>query len=520
MQSYFVDWSSQFQRLLSSLPFILIGNAPMAEQSDTPPRLRNFSATKPSGICNAYLGHAQLSLVEHALCPLDAVHSLGRSFIFKTEYSFTDQNHHRKKAKVQVACPEGLSSADEFYLWGLLSLAFSQPQPAIDFYATPYYCLRQLGCIDPEKDRNGGKQFAIFRSSIRRLSTVSYRNDYFYDPIRGEHREVGFGFLSYSLPLDLRSSRAWRFAWDPIFYEFCQAASGALRFDFSTYRHLDPACRRLYLLLKKIFWRTPVSPEFDLYELSVDALGFSSTQPIWALKRKIVRCAKVLLANRIVSLPNDAASPRELIIRRAKGRYGIRFYRGSHFEEKDSPARTAEFSDSPLYEPLHVIGLDNAAIRHILKQYDSKLIAECADMTLAAKERLGENFFTNSPQAYFIDNLREQAAGRRTPPDWWRELRKEEERRRWQADRDERTANSTQKFEDAFDAYLKSEARESFDRVMDRIFQELRSGGQTESDARENAEHFARTHFAGRFRAEHPEWNNNGFSGFADTMNF
>ncbi|MGD0896628.1 MAG: hypothetical protein ABR915_02250 [Thermoguttaceae bacterium] len=41
-------------------------------------------------------------------------------------------------------------------------------------------------------------------------------HDHFYDPIRGEHRDVGFGFFSYSLPLDPRSSRAWRFAWAPV----------------------------------------------------------------------------------------------------------------------------------------------------------------------------------------------------------------------------------------------------------------------------------------------------------------
>ena len=28
---------------------------------------------------------------------------------------------------MRVACPEGLSPTDEFYLWGLLSLTFSQP---------------------------------------------------------------------------------------------------------------------------------------------------------------------------------------------------------------------------------------------------------------------------------------------------------------------------------------------------------------------------------------------------------
>ena len=45
---------------------------------------------------------------------------------------------------------------------------------------------------------------------------------------------------------------------------------------------------------------------------------------------------------------------------------------------------------------------------------------------------------------------------------------------------------------------------------MDRIFEDLKSGGQTEADARQNAQHFARTHFARRFRTEHPEWNNGG----------
>jgi hypothetical protein len=451
-------------------------------------------------------GHAQLSLVEHALCPLDALNSLGQSFIFKTEYAFTDQNRHRRNAKVQVACPEGLTPTDEFYLWGLLSLTFSQPQPTLDFFATPYYCLRQLGCINAVTNR-GSFNYILFRNAIRRLSAVSYRNDHFYDPIRGEHREVGFGFLSYSLPLDPTSSRTWRFAWDPIFFEFCQAVSGALRFNLNTYRQLDPACRRLYLLLKKIFWRNDISPEFDLHNLTVNIIGFAATHETWKLKQKLIRCIEVLLKHRVIRLPEGTAHPSMLFTKLAKGQYSIRFYRGPHFQEADSSASSSMTIDSPLYEPLHVIDLDNATIRRILRIYSPRLIAECADMTLAAKERNGEEFFKKSPQAYFMDNLQEQAAGRRTPPDWWRELRKEEERRRWQADRDQRDATNQQGFETAFDSYLKTEAREAFDRVMDRIFNDLRSGGQSESDAKENAVHFARTHFVSRFRAEHPEWN-------------
>ena len=65
-------------------------------------------------------------------------------------------------------------------------------------------------------------------------------------------------------------------------------------------------------------------------------------------------------------------------------------------------------------------------------------------------------------------------------------------------------------FETAFDAYLETEAREAFGRVTDRIFQDLTIGGQSERDAKQNALHFARTHFVRRFRAELPEWNSDG----------
>jgi hypothetical protein len=140
----------------------------------------------------------------------------------------------------------------------------------------------------------------------------------------------------------------------------------------------------------------------------------------------------------------------------------------------------------------------------VLKTYDARLVAECADMTLAASERFGEKFFKNSPQAYFVDNLKAQASRNRTPPDWWRELRKQEERRRWKADQE--TADRSQEFDQVFNTYLETEAREAFERVMDRLFQDLKAGGQPETDAWQNATHFARTHFVSRFRAEHPEW--------------
>jgi len=492
---------------------------PQAPQS--PPGFQRTSLSPPrytgkhrrSG--RTYIGHAQLSLVEHALCPLDTATSLDGPLAYETHYWFSDVNRHRKRASVRVLCPDGLSAADEFYLWGLLSLTFLQPTPTVDFYATPYYCLRQLGCIDAQSKR-GGKNYDLFRNAIDRLSSVTYKNDAFFDPVRGEHRQVAFGFLSYSLPLDSASSRAWRFSWDPIFFEFCSAVRGALLFDFTTYRALDEASRRLFLLLKKVFWRSDVSPAFDLHDLAVLTLGFSASHEPRQLKRKLTRCMDKLLAHGILRLPLGASRANDLFARRARGQYSVQFHRGPHFDEPTPDAMTRELTDSPLFEPLTTIGLDRPTIRRILAAYAPRLIAECADMTLAAKERFGESFFTASPQAYFVDNLQEQAKGRRTIPDWWRMLRSKEERRRRQANLSDAPPDNHDQQD--FQKYLETEAREAFETVMARVFNDLKTAGQPDDAARENARFLTETHFRNRFFKEHPEARADGPIGSSDPI--
>jgi hypothetical protein len=484
---------------MSSVP----ADSPRPERTPlSPPRY--IGSRRPSA--KSYLGHAQLSLVEHALCPLDSTASLEGPLIHETHYWYSDVNRHRKQARVRVVCPDGLSPSDEFYLWGLLSLTFSQPNPTIDFHATPHFCLRQLGCIDGDGNR-GGRNYELFRNAVSRLASVTYKNDAFFDPVRGEHRSVGFGFLSYSLPLDPDSSRAWRFAWDPIFFEVCSAVRGSLVFDFRTYRELDEASRRLYLLLKKVFWRSELSPEFDVRDLAVDTLGFSPSHEVWRLKQKLVRCIDTLSQAGIITLPPGASSGGDLFTKRAKASYSVHFHRGPHFDQSPS-AMLTDITDSPLYEPLTTIGLERPVIRRILAAYDPRLIAECADMTLAARERFGESFFTTSPQAYFIDNLQEQAKGKRTIPDWWRTLRSEEERRRRQADRPARTKED--RSEKEFKKYLETEARDAFERVMDRVFQDFKGAGKPDDVARETAQSLTEIHFRNRFFQEHPEYRGDG----------
>ena len=73
-----------------------------------------------------------------------------------------------------------------------------------EFYATPHWCLKQLGIVTPKQEQ--GSRYQTFRDAIRRLSGVVYDCDRFYDPVRGEHRDVTFGFLKYSLPLPVEST--------------------------------------------------------------------------------------------------------------------------------------------------------------------------------------------------------------------------------------------------------------------------------------------------------------------------
>jgi hypothetical protein len=463
-----------------------------------PPRSRRGRG-KAGGVS---FGHAQISLVEHALCPLDITSSLSGPLLHETTYAYSDKNRHRKDAHVRVICPDGLSPIDEFYLWGLLSLTFSQPDPTVDFYATPYYCMRRLGCIDA-KGRRGSADYQRFRSALERLSSVTYKSDAFFDPIRGEHRDVSFGFLSYSLPVDPKSARTWRIAWDPIFFEFCSAVRGALLFDFQTYRDLDFASRRLYLLLRKIFWRNAETPEFDLHELCVHTIGFSANHDAPQLKRKLLTTAGRLLTLGVIAVPPDASDLRDTFVKYGRGKYAIRFLRGPHFDSSSQDARPADVTESPAYEQLVKIGLDRPLIRRVIEDYDARLVHEIADMTLAAKEKFGDAFFKNSPQAYFMDNLREFAKGKRTPPDWWRDVRKREEETRRQSipepgSFDERT-------EATFKGFLESQPRAAIQEIFERVFQNFRHAGKTEDEARTVAMNLTELHFRNRFFRQHPE---------------
>lgn len=422
-------------------------------------------------------GLSQLSLVEHALCPLDVRGSLDSPLLHECHYRFTDEEKRTQTARVRVEGLAGLSPADEFYLWGLLALTFEQPAPNFDFQATPHYCLRALGVIDA--DSKGGKSYRLFRESLRRLAAVRYENDRFYDPVRKEHRAVSFGFLSYSLPLDPNSSRLWRIVWNPLFFEFCQAAGGQLSFDLDVFRELAPASRRLFLLLQKIFWRRSTTPSFDVRHLAIDVLGFSASLPTKSLKAKLKRCAEELAAQQVIDLEGTVFE------KRRKGEYFVQFTRSAHFRKSRRAVSRQATIESPLRDPLRAIGFDAREISRILSEHPAELVRLWSDVTLAAIERKGTSFFKRSPQAFFLDNVRRAAAGERTPPDWFLTLRSEEQQRR-----DDTTCVAETGDVFAF-AGGNQEAEPDLAGIVSQMTMQFQTAGQSETQAEENAKRFA-----------------------------
>ncbi|MFN3194050.1 MAG: hypothetical protein ACE361_26310 [Aureliella sp.] len=361
-------------------------------------------------------GVGQLSLVEHALCPLDSRSSLVENLVYDAEYYY-NSGKDRKTALARVFCPLGLSASDELYLWGLLALTMLQPEPQPELFATPHWFLRQLGIIN-QNTKRGGRQYKQFAEAIKRLSTVTYLNDGFYDPVREEHRRVSFKFFSYSLPVDLKSSRAWRISWDPIFFEMVKASAGHFRFDLAVYRELDTASRRLFLFATKVLSRRTQLKALRLEHVAVNLLGSSSTLSTRDMKVKVNKCLKKLTELHVLS---DAE-----IFKTSPGKYFVRMSRGPYFAQKQERNYTPTPEDSPLFDGLLELGFDDGGAARLIRRFPTRILSEWIDITQAAQERFGNDFFHKSPMAYLVDSVTKAASGNRTAPDWWQDLKRSE----------------------------------------------------------------------------------------------
>jgi hypothetical protein len=261
-----------------------------------------------------------------------------------------------------------------------------------------------------------------------------------------------------------------------LFFEYCQAKGGRMNFDLATYRRLSPAARRLFLLLAKVFWRRETSPRFDVWHLAVHGVGFSDTLLVRDVKAKLVRAIGELVDERIIALPLHASRPQDLFEKKAKGAYAVSFQRGSYFTDpagNTQRARANQLADLPLYDPLRAIGFTDRTIGWLQKTYRPNLLQLWSDITLAAMEHKRAGFFSNSPQAFFLDNVKHAASGRRGPPDWWHELTK----RRAGQQRHSFTEEFTDQIESDRAAWQKARAQAFRTYLDERV-------GKTEYDAR------------------------------------
>ena len=155
--------------------------------------------------------------------------------------------------------------------------------------------------------------------------------------------------------------------------------------------------------------------------------------------------------------------------------------------------------DTTVHEPLRLLGFDEGGIRWLVKTFSMSMLREWTDIALAAKERFTPSFFKKSPQAWLVDNLKSAAAGRRTPPDWWHQLRREETRA-------QAKARGTVKLPVADNLVVPESSRQAYENIVTDMFSLFMANGQPEGAARANAEKFAQ------------ECTNRGDTGLADPL--
>jgi hypothetical protein len=409
--------------------------------ADSPERpLSKPNAPKPAGkpLAGMGLDHgmSQVSLVETALSPLDF--QPGTALRHMSEFVYYDADRQRRTGVVTVKAPGGLSPTDELILYGLLAVTFADTKPVAELTATPHFLCRQLGLPI------GGDHYKRLRESLHRLSEVIYRNSAWWDRQRSQHRDVGFHFLSHDLPAtsesrgDDHGREPWTIWWDPLFFRLMDSSRGFVWFDFPTYRALkNPAARRGFLLLQKIFHHRDVTPRFDMQAFATQQLGYAAGLEAKSVRQKL----KALIAAwQEQGIVDPAADPESFFARQGPGRWTLTLKRGPRF---DAPAprpriTTGRTVDHPSYEILKNLDLTHDEIQSIQESHRDSLVYVIRTAQLAqVVHRQGKSGET--PKRIFRDMLEKlRATGEDPTTDTERqrsieiyERRKQDAEREW-----------------------------------------------------------------------------------------
>ena len=171
-------------------------------------------------------------------------------------------------------------------------------------------------------------------------------------------------------------------------------------------------------------------------DLTIHGLGFSADRPLKKRKFNLTACIAELLEHGIIELGKGHSGPQDLFIKRGKGLYVVQFFEGPYFRQPEAGRNSAahqQLTEDPLYQPLHSVGVDTAAIRRLFKHHSREAIQRWIRITDAAMHEKPQGFpgFRTSPAAFLIDGIQNN----RMPPDWIYAHDKEAKRRRWEAER-------------------------------------------------------------------------------------
>lgn len=332
----------------------------------------NSFSGRPGPLNSAGLDHgmSQVSLVETALSPLD--YHPETPICHVSDFFYTDRERKKRKGSVTVNAPGGLSPTDELTLYGLLAITFADSRPVLELTATPHFFCRQLGLPI------GGDHYDRLRESIHRLSLVHYHNSAWWDRLKSEHRDIGFHFLSHDLPSKsndaARAREPWTIIWNPLFFRLVLQSQGFIWFDFATYRELkQPAARRGFLLLQKIYHHREISPRFDLRSFAVNQLGYSPSLELKSIRQKLCKVIEIWQELGIVARNMNM----ELFFQKeSPGKWSLCLPRGERFDQRPSRpwVQPKQPQEHPAWEILEELGLSPSEIGLIFEKHSEQMI--------------------------------------------------------------------------------------------------------------------------------------------------
>jgi hypothetical protein len=196
--------------------------------------------------------------------------------------------------------------------------------------------------------------------------------------------------------------------WDPTFFGLIRDPRASFRFDFATYRALNEAARRAFLLLAAHSHRGRPAPTFDLRGLAVDGLGYAEHE-IKILRQKLGPVLRELADRGVIRAATD---PEEFYARRGPGRWDIRLPRGPRLRGLVAAGKpAAEIADHHAYGLLKRSGLPGDEIARAFADHHPTALIRIARLTFAA---LSQGRCKGPARRYFESHLRR---GPSLP--WW-----------------------------------------------------------------------------------------------------